>query len=138
PQMNGQTAAPAQDEPRTSTPQASVPLRVANNRTSETNTTALDSDPVITKAPPVTPTNDTQMQPARAGSGDIAAALRDTAKQHGEELVSLGGGTPASAHQAPANTKQYVAVDGDSLSRIASKVLGANTKANREAIMNLK
>lgn len=136
---NPQTSALTQDEPRTSTAETSPPLSVAESRTTETpNTIAVDSDPVITKAPPITPGNDTLTQPARASSGDIAAALRDAAKQHGEELVSLGGGTPASAHPAaPVSTKQYVAVDGDSLSKIASKVLGANTKANREAIMNL-
>lgn len=140
PETNTHTAAPTQDEPKTSEPQAQGPVIVADNRTTETtNTTALDSDPVITKAPPITMANEAQPQPhpTRTSSSDIAAALHDVAKQHGEDVVSIGGGTPASARQTPVATKQYVAVDGDSLSKIASKVLGANTKANREAIINL-
>ena len=106
------------------------------------NTTAVtDGAPVISKAPPVAQAPDSQTQSPPTGNSDIAMALRDAAKQHGEELVALGGGgnstgtASGSGKSAPAGTKAYVAVEGDSLSKMAGRFLGSNTKANRDAII---
>jgi LysM repeat protein len=105
-----------------------------------TNTTALsDGAPVISKAPPAAPQGETQ-QPQTPQSNDtnIAQALRDAAKQHGEELESIGGAgnNGTSTKQTAAGMKQYVAVSGDSVSKMALQFMGANTKANRDAIIN--
>jgi nucleoid-associated protein YgaU len=62
------------------------------------------------------------------------------ANQHGEEIVPLDGPGQPSARQQPvpmAALREYKAQPGDSLSKIASRYLGANTKANREAIMRV-
>jgi nucleoid-associated protein YgaU len=80
----------------------------------------------------------------QATNDNIASALRDAARAHGEELVGLGGSytgnttsnTGGNKTALPAGMKQYTAVDGDSLSKIAAKTMGANSKANREAIIN--
>src|SRR5438477_143419 len=62
------------------------------------------------------------------------------AKTMGEELVPAGQGNQnnaktASATALPAGAKQYKAEAGDSVSKLAAKFLGANTKANRDAII---
>jgi nucleoid-associated protein YgaU len=65
--------------------------------------------------------------------------LNQIAQQHGEELVDLNG-KPVANNEAPATkaiANSYTAEPGDSLSRIAAKTLGANTKANRAAIIAL-
>jgi nucleoid-associated protein YgaU len=42
---------------------------------------------------------------------------------------------PANTSAANQNTKSYIAEAGDTLSKIAGKAMGANTKANRDAIL---
>jgi len=126
----------------TSTTQAPI----TDTRSTEIANDVTTSEPVISKAPPVqgSPVEPTR-PPVVATSNDIAAALRDTARAHGEEIVSLGGSNGTGNTNAsggsnrpgvPAGMKSYIAVDGDSLSKIAAKTMGANTKANRDAIIN--
>lgn len=63
-------------------------------------------------------------------------ALSQVAQQHGEELVTADGSQPGQA-RSPAQTVsgEYIAQSGDSLSKMASKLMGSNSKANREAII---
>ena len=134
-----------QGQPRSAAPEPIVQPPTNDVATNDSgNSNARDDEPVISKAPPIA-SNDPQNSQAagnqtQSGSNntDIAVALRDAAKQHGEELVALGGSAQNgqggnSAH--PAGMKQYVAVDGDTLSKIAGRFFGSNTKANRDAIV---
>ncbi len=66
--------------------------------------------------------------------------LIDTARQHGEEVVGVGGPTNPlhpldPVRPNPPTIKSYVAQPGDNLSKIALKAMGASTKANRDAIV---
>jgi LysM repeat protein len=66
--------------------------------------------------------------------------LASVAASHGEALVGNDGRplSPArSAKAAPGNGGDYVAQSGDTLSHIAARFLGANTAANRNAIIRL-
>jgi nucleoid-associated protein YgaU len=83
--------------------------------------------------PPVTVATPGQ----RRGAGH---PLQGVANQHGEEIVVMGeptGPSPAGANPpVPMSPlREYKAQTGDSLSRIASRFLGANSKANRDAII---
>jgi nucleoid-associated protein YgaU len=76
---------------------------------------------VITRAPVVTSTD----------------PLGQAAQQHGEQLVYTDG-TPVQQQQATAPTPtagEYVAQPGDTLSKMAGRLMGENTKANRDAIV---
>ena len=78
---------------------------------------------------------------------DTGDALARLAAQHqGDlEVVGAGGAQRQPAHAAPVAqpaapaapvaTRSYVAQAGDSVSRMAARLLGANTKANRDAIV---
>jgi LysM repeat protein len=103
-------------------------------RTEVTSSSGSDStDSNTTDNPPAPPVAESNSE---STGGGVANALQNAAKQHGEELVPVGGSsktTPSTPTQT--GTKQYVAVEGDSLSKIAAKVFGSNTKANREAII---
>jgi nucleoid-associated protein YgaU len=46
-------------------------------------------------------------------------------------------GANLTSHEKPLWTEEYVVVKGDTLSKLASRKLGANTKANRDAIIAL-
>jgi nucleoid-associated protein YgaU len=66
--------------------------------------------------------------------------LQQLAGRHGEEIVPIGTASQSSARQQPvpmAALREYKAQAGDSLSKIASRHLGANTKANRDAIIRV-
>jgi nucleoid-associated protein YgaU len=73
----------------------------------------------------------------RRGAGH---PLQGVAGQHGEEVVVVG--EPTGLSQGGANPpvpmsplREYKAQAGDSLSKIASRFLGGNTKTNRDAIV---
>jgi nucleoid-associated protein YgaU len=74
-----------------------------------------------------------------APNGSNDQDLANIAAAHGEPLVSPDGKPLAPGRfGAPTTTaRQYVAQDGDSLSKMAGRFLGANTKANRDAIVRL-
>jgi nucleoid-associated protein YgaU len=66
-------------------------------------------------------------------------SLSDAARQHGEELVpSNTDGTPAQEPSAvtPGAARTYVAQSGDTVSRMAARLLGEDTEANRQAIID--
>lgn len=77
--------------------------------------------PIITQAP--------------AQANTVPGSLAQVAQQHGEGLVSLDSGRPVEQLVAPTPAREYVAEPGDSVSRMANRLLGANTKANRDAII---
>ena len=104
-----------------------------------------------------------QQPPAEANSNDIAVSdpgnaqqdnsnvpdrLRSVARDNGMDLVPVGtppaNNAPVGVHSEnsrPATTvansgmRQIKAEDGDTVSKMAAKYLGANTKANRQAII---
>jgi len=80
------------------------------------------------------PTKPDQVAGADAPSPDDA--LRKAARQHGEEIVPADPTSTADAPAPAASMKTYKAQSGDSVSRMAARLLGANTKANRQAIIN--
>jgi nucleoid-associated protein YgaU len=79
---------------------------------------------------------------------DIPAPQRslvDVAQRNGEPLVPANmDGTPRNSDQGMSNAptppaagpRQYKAQAGDTVSRMASKFLGANSRTNRQAIIN--
>jgi nucleoid-associated protein YgaU len=73
-------------------------------------------------------------QPATSGADEATAALQDWAQKNGESIVAVNETTKAPT-AATAKKAEYIAVAGDSLSKMASKLLGSDTKANREAIV---
>ena len=82
--------------------------------------------------------NPVPAQPDQTTTG--TDTLSDAARRRGEQLVpSNPDGTPTSpqvSSPAPAvATRTYVAQSGDSVSRMAARFLGANTKTNRQAII---
>jgi nucleoid-associated protein YgaU len=78
-------------------------------------------------------------EPTAAGQDSAADAGTSTlerwANKLGEPIVPVKPTAPAQGPVAVGPTKEYTAQAGDSLSRIASRVMGANTKANRDAIV---
>jgi nucleoid-associated protein YgaU len=83
------------------------------------------------------------------GPSGVDPRLLELARQHGEELTNAGSrqptgntGTTGNNTTPPhdnrtttASTKTYTVETGDTLGKIASKTLGSNTKANRDAIV---
>lgn len=75
---------------------------------------------------------------ASVGMTGSLSDIQKVAHDHGVEVVSIpsGGNKPATpaTPAAPINGKQYTAQPGDTLSKLAGRFMGANTKANRDAI----
>ena len=81
-----------------------------------------------------------------APQGQPNDSLTQVAKQIGEEIVGMTEATPTEPkNNSATNTnsgaptlaggKAYKAQDGDTLSKLAGRFMGGNTKANREAIV---
>jgi nucleoid-associated protein YgaU len=84
--------------------------------------------------------NNQPVSPAGQQQAPVPAALRDVAQRNGEELVDANGHPLTNNNSQPvakAVADSYTAEPGDSLSKIALKALGANTRANRAAIIAL-
>lgn len=73
--------------------------------------------------------------------------LVNVAHDHNEEIVIPGNGAPVGISPGPtikpqpappvaSNTRQVKAEEGDTVSKLAAKYMGGNTKANRQAIIN--
>jgi len=97
--------------------------------------------PPVAQGPAQSPDSPVTIAPPAGQRRGVSHPLQDVANQHGEEIVPFGspgansgatGSTPA-APMAP--LREYKAQAGDSLSKLAGRFLGANTKANREAIV---
>jgi len=83
------------------------------------------------RGPVVVDNNPPQNQQAITGT-----PLAEVAKQQGEEIVSAdnSGQLPKGITQS-ADARSYVAQPGDTLSRMAAKLLGANNRQNRQALI---
>lgn len=89
-------------------------------------------------------------QPNTPNTG-VSNPLTNIARQQGEDLVPIGGNGPVQLPSAPQSNnvasaqkpaaplppgvKQIKAEEGDTVTKLAAKYMGANTKANREAII---
>ncbi|HEY7089280.1 MAG TPA: LysM peptidoglycan-binding domain-containing protein [Tepidisphaeraceae bacterium] len=88
-----------------------------------------------------------QVAGADAPDRNVPGGLAQVAQQHGEPLVTATPGQPQQVIQGTGNNSQsmgspqlagykdYVVQPGDSVSRLATKFFGSNTKANRDAIV---
>jgi LysM repeat protein len=74
--------------------------------------------------------------PGHTDTPDALAGLRDVARSHGEDIVPAEGSDTATHHTPVALTKSYTAQSGDTVSRMAARFLGGNTRANRQAIID--
>ena len=116
----GPAPAPAQPQP---------PVVISQGPAAPATTGAAAEPPPVTITPPA--------QQRRGASHPI----QSIAARYGEDVVVFGESNPGSgagAGAAPvpmAPVRQYKAEPGDSLSKMASKLLGSAVKANQEAII---
>lgn len=107
-------------------PQAQIPVQVS------------PASPVVVN-PPVTPQQQpVAIAPVTPRSG-TSHPLDQIAARHGEELVPVGQPQNNNANPSQpvpmAPLREYKAQAGDSLSKLAGRFMGGNTKANRDAIV---
>jgi hypothetical protein len=147
----------ATNEPGTSNP----PINFVTP-TESTPTQSIPTHDELTRPPsPVVPSQNYQNQPTQQANPTPPAVAQDhgadapgpdqsliaRAQREGEPLVPANeDGTQRQTEPAPApvpaptpsnsGPKQYKAQDGDTVSRMASKFFGSNTKANRQAIID--
>jgi nucleoid-associated protein YgaU len=113
-------------------PQQPAPV-VTDATKSNTNT-----EPPITVVDATKPSQAKPIDPSKNPLARVAEAFK-------EEIVPVGGGDAApkseptkptiAAAALPPGARQYKAAAGDTLSRLASRFLGSDTKANRDAIL---
>ena len=134
-QMAGNELRNGLGQPRSdeSSPVAMVPPNVSPRQ-------AVPTREELTPKPPkqTSVAVNTQTLPPAGQQAPVPAALRDVAQRNGEELVDANGRPLTNNNSQPvakAVADSYTAEPGDSLSRIALKALGANTRANRAAII---
>jgi LysM repeat protein len=113
----------------------------------QTPTPENNSQPPVAQASGPNPTQigNTATPVARPADPNVPGSIAQVAREMGEELVNQDGQpvteptvvrpAPPPLAAAPAGSKQYKAEPGDSLSKMALKLMGSNTKANREAII---
>jgi nucleoid-associated protein YgaU len=84
----------------------------------------------------------TAVTPEDHGADAPESSLSDVARRNGESLVpanvdgSSRGDDAVTPAPAVAGPKQYKAEDGDTVSEMAAKFLGGNTRANRQTIID--
>jgi len=134
--------------------QLQFPTRMANGQgpvdqgpvtSAEGTGQASDNSPVKLSDPNQGTNNDTQANGTVAVAGGSAMErLANEARQHNMELVNRDGTSvgistgPIKAVVTPVahpEGRQITAEENDTVSKFASKYMGANTKANREAII---
>jgi nucleoid-associated protein YgaU len=120
-----QQQVPTRDE-LNPTPSPVIPLeRAPAQQDTQANPVQAQPDQTATATPPA-PTNDDLTEAARKRGEQLESANPDgTSAQNDDSAPSVSG---------PTHT--YVAQSGDSVSRMAARLLGANTKANRDAIVD--
>ncbi|HEX4125297.1 MAG TPA: LysM peptidoglycan-binding domain-containing protein [Tepidisphaeraceae bacterium] len=105
--------------------------------------------PIIPQAPPTQDDSQVAMQQSNSPGRDDALVtpdgdadpLQKVASEHNEKLVPgdsrdlTPAGTGDATTPAASDKKHYTAEPGDSVSKMASRLMGANTKANRAAII---
>ena len=140
-----------------SNPQQASPINVQAQRQadaqSQMQTQAPQTPPVITmqqEQPAAAPNavaqrddrDDESPVITQVSNGPVDHSLASAAQRNGEALVALdGSGRPTSDASAVSWTtaltgmREHKAEPGDSVSKMAARFLGANTKANRELIV---
>ena len=91
--------------------------------------------------------NDPPPSPPTTPDPGVSGPLSGLVRQHGDELTSVGGpvrlrpippaNPPASNNSTalPPGVKQVKAEEGDTVTKLAAKYMGGNSKANRDAII---
>jgi len=131
-------AVPTHDE-LTQPPSPVIPSAISKADPPTDTPSAAPKRNVVTQ-PPVT--NDANEPVAGAdGPGPSGDNLARAARQHGETLVqsNIDGSSKSTESSSPADQvgpKPYKAQSGDSVSRMASRLMGGNTRANRQAIID--
>jgi LysM repeat protein len=132
-QPQGLPQTPPQNIVQTATPSPANETPVEFVRTNQPLPAYVDPnagrEPIATTVTPSLPEPQTPLTP-----------LERIAQAHGEQVVAINGATPQNRSAPAASgsaTSDYVVQPGDSLSKIAAKVFGSNTKANRDAIVKL-
>ncbi|QOV88999.1 LysM peptidoglycan-binding domain-containing protein [Humisphaera borealis] len=127
------------------TPQAQIPTRadLDKKRAEPVRPPVVQIGP-DSSSPPITIAPDTSRgagQPPVVVNNGVRGdgRLPDLVARHPDELMAVGGpGQPTPPKPAAPPVvppKTYIAEAGDSVSRIASRTMGANSKANREALI---
>lgn len=116
---------PSQGQPPISIEQMQPPMQIERGE-------LVDQSPVeaATDTPAISQTLDPSF-----------AQLEQTARHYNEEIVAISNGNQqsdtnsAALKPTPAGNKEYKAQPGDTLSKMAGRFLGGNTKANRDALV---
>lgn len=144
--VRASVAAPVTDPPPITTainqpvtPREMVPTRsIETDRTSgqevvsiggPSDTGATGQSPLVIRQQNSSANNNPAPTPPAA-----PGSLQDAAQQNGETIVNTDGGNTATA-TVDTKPRKYTAVSGDTLSKMASRFLGGNTKTNRDAIV---
>lgn len=128
PQVNVRVGGSDQPAIAVATPDAAAPAAAI----SQDNPVQQPAQPYISQLPQ----NGDQRLP-----GQVAMdPLQQTARNHGEALIPADNRTNTGTADIHANdrtvsTQEYVVVAGDTLSKLAGRFYGANTKANRDLIV---
>jgi DNA polymerase-3 subunit gamma/tau len=128
------SAAPA---PAAQQPASAMPVADASPAGAAANGGVLDPSAPTAPAPSA---NSASPSATASAPPPTDQDLASVAASHGEPLVGNDGRpvSPASSvRAAPGNGGDYVAQDGDTLSHMAARFLGANTATNRNAIIRL-
>jgi nucleoid-associated protein YgaU len=128
-QVTPQQPVPTPRELQPQTPATAV-IQVGGAQPAPVNNppiTVVNENPPIRNNPPL------PQQQQSYGADAPDNALARVAQQNGEQLVSIN----SNGQQITTNgARSYVAQSGDTVSKMASKFFGANTKSNREAIIH--
>jgi hypothetical protein len=134
--------------PRETPPTEAVPT---HDELAQPPSPVIPSDTGRNSATPIAPQRDVAIAPPAANQTDQVAGadgpgpggdnLTQAAHRRGEALVpsNLDGSPKSAAAPAPADgggTRKYIAQSGDSVSRMASRLMGGNTRANRQALID--
>jgi nucleoid-associated protein YgaU len=131
-------AVPTHDE-LTQPPSPVIPSAASKNDAPTYTSGAAPKRNGVTQPPAANDQNETVA--GADGPGPNGDNLVQAARQHGETLVQSNiDGSPKSAQSSsPADSggpKPYKAQSGDNVSRMASRFMGGNTRANRQAIID--
>ena len=121
--------APTQPQMQVPAQPTQAPVQVAQGTGQVTGPVG---QPPIIDAPRTAPTSGRPPTPAQA--------LQQLATRHGEEIIPVGTQQPPAArtqHVPMGAMREYKAQSGDSLSKLAVKFMGSNSKANRDAIIRV-
>jgi nucleoid-associated protein YgaU len=132
-QVQPQQPVPTPRELQPQTPATAV-IQVGGAQPVATNSQNNPPITVVNENPPVRAAQPQPQQQEVAGADAPDNALARAAQQNGEQLVSINSNGQQGVTQA-SSIRGYVAQSGDTVSKMAGKFFGANTKSNRDAII---